>query len=125
MMLFVAFEIGLPILTLKDLSFGNVVFAAGETVPAELRLWLGVSTACLLLAALCHFIYMRRIHMNAFAVARVMLETAQGADARRLVFDRQSGLWARHGAKYRLGMVFLILGCLAYCGFVWTHIGTL
>ncbi len=125
MMLLVGFEIGLPVLTLKDLSFGKVVFDSGQTAPPELRLWLGVSIAFFLIAALCHTAYMRRVHLNTFAVARLMLETGVGQDARTLLFDESKGLWARHGGKYRLGMLALSLALFAYGGFVWTHLSGL
>lgn len=125
MMLIIGLEVGLPILTLKDLSFGKVVFDAVDTIPGAMRIWLGASIILLFLAALCHWLYMRRIHMNSFAVARLMLQTGDGEDARKLLFDARSGLWAKHGYKFNLGMLFLVAGLIAYAGFVWIHLSNL
>ena len=122
LMILIGLEIGLPILTLKDLSFGKVVFDTSETIPDALRISLGISIVLLFAGAAVHWTYMRRVHMNAFAVARLMLQTGNGEDARQLVFGDETGLWARHGYKFNLGMALLVAGLLTYAVFVWLHV---
>jgi len=115
-LLYIAFELALPVLTIKDLAIGQSVLSSTDSGMLAAKVILLVSLGLLCLAALFHFSYWRRIHLNAFAVARILLD-GTGEQARELVFNESTGIWARHGWKYVAGQAALALGIVAYVAF--------
>ncbi|MEO8747096.1 MAG: hypothetical protein ABI379_05525 [Rhodanobacter sp.] len=115
-MFYMAFELAVPVFTIKDLAFGQSALASTDAAAFATKLVLVTSLALFLMAALFHWLYWRRIHLNEFAVSRILL-SGTGEQARELVFGERTGLWGRHGWKYIAGHVALGFGMVTYLAF--------
>lgn len=72
-LLYIAFEFAVPLLTIKDLAIGQSVLISTDSGILAEKLVLLTSLALFLSAAFFHFLYWRRIHLNEFAVARILI----------------------------------------------------
>jgi hypothetical protein len=115
-MIYIALELAIPLLTIKDIAIGQSILVSSDPKILIVKVILVASLFLFLVAALFHFLYWRRIHLNEFAVAKYLLN-GTGEDARTLIFDEKSGIWAKHGWKYILAHIAFIAGVIGYLSF--------
>ena len=118
-LLYIAFEIGIVVFTVKDLTIGKGTLFPDEAkiIPQPVIFSLLGSLALFLLAAWMHFLYYRRLHLNIVALVQHLLEETAVA-AKTMVFDEDNGLWAKHGWKYTAANTALAAAVLLYFVFL-------
>jgi len=123
LLIVIAFELGVPVFTMKDFVVGKELLKKTDPAFDTIRLVLSLSIICFLAAAWMHWKYMRRVHMNAFAALRIQLEKGVGEEAHHLIFNKENGLYANHGEKYLLGFILLSAAICLYFVFLCLYFG--
>ena len=111
-MIIIMFELAIILFSGKEIITSLILPA----LSFNLKLILTFSMLCLLLSAWFNYLYYRRLHLNELALPKFLIEGTY-QDARDMIFNDKTGLWAKHGYKYTVATYLLTAGILLYIVF--------
>ena len=120
-MLYITLALAIPVLTTKEVVFGESQVLTHIKQDAWMLYTLSLSALACCFSAFLTFLYFHRLHINIFAVTPCILN--DDADTARLTIfggthptinEKFEGLWPKHGWKYTAGQSLLYVGVVLY-----------